>query len=56
MVLINYRTGDNFGVAVASPPLSVKGRLCAHIRLRVDVLENFAIEYNLNAHILIRYG
>ena len=27
----------------------------AHIRLRVDVLEKFAIDYNLTAHIFIRY-
>ena len=28
----------------------------AHIRLRVDVFEEFAIDYNLTAQISIRYG
>ena len=56
-MLINYRNGDNFGVAVASPPRRKKSfAKTAHIRLRVDVSEKFAIDHNLTTHISIRYA
>ena len=42
ILVLNYRNGYNFGVA--------------HIRQRIDVFEEFAIDYNLTAHTLIRYG
>ena len=47
---------DNSGVALPSKRrrLSVK---TAHVGIRIlDVFEEFAIDYNLNAHILIWYG
>ena len=40
-------------------PLSERERpsmKIAHIRLRIDVFEGFAIDYNLTVHTLIGYG
>ena len=56
-MLLNYRKSDNCGVAVASPSKRERPSVkIAHIRLRISVFEEFAIEYNLTTHILIRYG
>ena len=55
--MLNYRNGYNFGVAIALPPKHERSSVkTAHIRLRIDVFEKFAIDYDLTAHILIRYG
>ena len=52
---LNYRNGDNFRVAVASSSKRERPSVkTAYIRLilRIDVFEEFAIDYNLTAHIL----
>ena len=55
--VLNYRNGDNFDVAVASSSKHKRPSVkIAYIRLRIDLFEEFAIDYNLTAYILIRYG
>ena len=57
ILVLNYRDGYNLGVAVASPSKRERPSVkIAHITLRINVSEEFAINYNLTAHILIRYG
>ena len=48
---------DNFGAAAASPPKRERPSVkIAHIRLRIDVFEELAIDYSLTACTLIGYG
>ena len=48
---------DSYAVAVASPSKHERPSMkIAHIRRRIDVSEEFAIDYNLTAYTLIRYG
>ena len=55
--VLNYRNGDNFDVAVAPSSKHKRPSVkIAYIRLRIDLFEEFAIDYNLTAYILIRYG
>ena len=57
ILVLNYRNGDNFDVAVASSSKRERPSVkIVHIRLRIDVFEEFAIDYNLTTHILIRCG
>ena len=54
--MLNYRNGNNFDVAVASPTKRERSSVkTAHIRLRTDVFEEFAFDYDLTACILIWY-
>ena len=48
ILVLNYRDGYNFDIAVASPSKRERPSVkIAHITLRKSVSEEFAIDYNL---------
>ena len=50
-MVLNYRNVDNFGVAVASSSKHERPSVkTAYIRLRIDIFEEFTIDYNLTAY------
>ena len=51
IMVLNCRNVDNFGVAVASSSKRERPSVkTAYIRLRIDIFEEFTIDYNLTAY------